>query len=37
MIGYRGAMRYTREPDLFALELEAITRVWECRPRRTST
>jgi pyruvate,water dikinase len=29
MIGVRGAMRYTREPDLFALELEAITRVWE--------
>ncbi len=29
MIGYRGALRYVREPDLFALELEAITRVWE--------
>jgi pyruvate,water dikinase len=27
MIGYRGALRYTREPDLFALELEAIDRV----------
>jgi pyruvate, water dikinase len=29
MIGYRGALRYTREPDLFALELRAVTRVWE--------
>ncbi|MFN8162205.1 MAG: phosphoenolpyruvate synthase [Solirubrobacterales bacterium] len=29
MIGYRGALRYTREPDLFRLELDAITRVWE--------
>jgi pyruvate,water dikinase len=28
MIGYRGALRYTREEDLFALELEAISRVW---------
>ena len=27
MIGYRGALRYTREPDLFGLELEAIDRV----------
>ena len=27
MIGYRGALRYTREPDLFALELEALKRV----------
>lgn len=27
MIGYRGCYRYTREPDLFALELEAIKRV----------
>lgn len=27
MIGYRGCFRYTREPDLFALELEAIRRV----------
>ena len=27
MIGYRGAARYVREPDLFALELAAITRV----------
>jgi pyruvate,water dikinase len=29
MIGYRGALRYTREPDMFALELEAIRRVWD--------
>ncbi len=29
MIGYRGALRYTREPDVFALELEAIRRVWD--------
>ncbi len=29
MIGVRGALRYTREPDLFALELEAIKRVWD--------
>jgi len=28
MIGYRGAFRYTRERDLFALELEAVRRVW---------
>jgi pyruvate,water dikinase len=27
MIGYRGCFRYTREPDLFALELQAIRRV----------
>ncbi len=27
MIGYRGCFRYTREPDLFALELEALGRV----------
>ena len=27
MIGYRGCYRYTREPDLFALELEAVKRV----------
>ena len=24
MIGYRGALRYTREPDVFRLELEAL-------------
>ncbi|HET7417897.1 MAG TPA: phosphoenolpyruvate synthase [Solirubrobacterales bacterium] len=29
MIGYRGALRYMHEPDLLALELEAIGRVWE--------
>ncbi len=28
MIGYRGALRYTQEPDLFGLELDAIRRVW---------
>jgi pyruvate,water dikinase len=27
MIGYRGCFRYTREPDLFALELRALTEV----------
>jgi pyruvate,water dikinase len=27
MIGYRGCFRYTKEPDLFALELEAIRNV----------
>ncbi|HEY8470660.1 MAG TPA: phosphoenolpyruvate synthase [Longimicrobiales bacterium] len=29
MIGYRGAYRYTREPDLFALELRTLARVRE--------
>ena len=29
MIGYRGALRYVREPDLLRLELDAITRVWD--------
>jgi pyruvate,water dikinase len=29
MIGVRGALRYTREPDLFALELDAVKRVWD--------
>ena len=29
MIGYRGALRYMREPDLFELELEAVGRVWD--------
>jgi pyruvate,water dikinase len=29
MIGYRGALRYTREPDLFDLELKAVDHVWE--------
>ena len=27
MIGYRGAGRYVKEPDLFALEIEAVRRV----------
>jgi len=27
MIGYRGCFRYTREPDLFALELRALAQV----------
>ena len=29
MIGYRGALRYTREPEVFRLELAALSRVWE--------
>jgi len=29
MIGYRGALRYTREPDVFRLELAALSRVWD--------
>jgi pyruvate,water dikinase len=29
MIGYRGALRYTREPDIFRLELAALGRVWD--------
>ena len=29
MIGYRGALRYMQEPDLFKLELAAIRRVWD--------
>ena len=29
MIGYRGALRYMNEPDLFGLELAAIKRVWD--------
>lgn len=32
MIGYRGCFRYVKEPDLFALELEAIARVREQSP-----
>ncbi|KUI32620.1 phosphoenolpyruvate synthase [Mycobacterium sp. GA-2829] len=32
MIGYRGCYRYIREPDLFALELEALARVREESP-----
>jgi pyruvate,water dikinase len=33
MIGYRGALRYTREPDVFRLELAALTRVWDAGHR----
>ena len=29
MIGYRGALRYTHDPDVFRLELEAVRRVWD--------
>ena len=29
MIGYRGALRYTMDPEVFALELDAIARVWD--------
>jgi len=29
MIGYRGALRYTREPEVFGLELQALLRVWD--------
>ena len=29
MIGFRGALRYTHEPDVFELELNAIGRVWD--------
>jgi pyruvate,water dikinase len=32
MIGYRGCYRYTREPDLFALELRAVKQVRERYP-----
>ena len=32
MIGYRGCYRYTREPDLFALELEVLAAVAERTP-----
>lgn len=33
MIGYRGALRYTHEPDLFELELRAVDRVWDAGHR----
>jgi pyruvate,water dikinase len=33
MIGYRGALRYTREPDVFALELQAVREVWDSGQR----
>jgi pyruvate, water dikinase len=29
MIGYRGAQRYVREPDLLGLELDAVSRVYD--------
>jgi pyruvate,water dikinase len=29
MIGFRGALRYVQQPDVFHLELQAIARVWE--------
>ncbi|HTO02656.1 MAG TPA: putative PEP-binding protein, partial [Opitutus sp.] len=32
MIGYRGCYRYVKEPDLFALELDALSRVREQSP-----
>jgi pyruvate,water dikinase len=32
MIGYRGCYRYVKEPDLFALELEALARIREQSP-----
>jgi pyruvate,water dikinase len=34
MIGYRGALRYTQEPDVFALELAALHRVWDAGHRQ---
>ena len=33
MIGYRGALRYTQEPEEFRLELSAIRRVWDAGHR----
>ncbi|QLL05668.1 phosphoenolpyruvate synthase [Mycobacterium vicinigordonae] len=32
MIGYRGCYRYVKDPDLFALELQALARVREQHP-----
>ncbi|MCB1266053.1 MAG: phosphoenolpyruvate synthase [Mycobacterium sp.] len=32
MIGYRGCFRYVKQPDVFALELEALARVRERNP-----
>ena len=29
MIGFRGALRYTRDAEVFGLELDAIRRVWD--------
>jgi pyruvate,water dikinase len=33
MIGYRGALRYTREPDVFQLEMAALRQVWDTGQR----
>lgn len=33
MIGYRGALRAVREPDLLELELDAVRRVWDAGHR----
>lgn len=33
MIGLRGALRYIQQPEVFQLELEAISRVWEAGHR----
>ncbi len=33
MLGYRGALRYLYEPELFALELGAVARVWDAGHR----
>jgi len=33
MIGYRGALRYTREPDVFLLEMAALRQVWDAGQR----
>ncbi|MFI4984640.1 MAG: phosphoenolpyruvate synthase [Solirubrobacterales bacterium] len=33
MIGYRGALRYTREPDVFQLEMAALRQVWDAGQR----
>jgi pyruvate,water dikinase len=29
MIGFRGALRYTQDPEVFRLELDALVRVWD--------
>jgi pyruvate,water dikinase len=29
MIGFRGALRYTEQPEIFHLELQAISRIWD--------
>ena len=29
MIGYRGALRYVQEPEVFALEMRAVRHVWD--------